>query len=118
MSTGSSAAAAPSPVSVAVGGLRLAVNLVPRAAAERIAGLVDDGEGGVALKVAVTAPPVDGRANDALLRLLARRLRLPVRDFAVLRGASSRHKLIAISGDPPSLAKRIEEELISCLKPN
>jgi uncharacterized protein len=65
----------------------------------------------VALKVAVTAPPEAGRANDALLRLLARLLRLPPRDFAVLRGVSSRHKLIAISGAPRIVARRIEEGL-------
>ncbi len=92
--------------------------MAPRAAADRIVGLIENRPGEAALKVAVTAPPEAGRANDALLRLLARRFGLPVRDFAVLRGAASRHKLIGISGDPALLAGRIEEDLRPWLKPN
>jgi hypothetical protein len=45
----------------------------------------------------VTAPPADGAANEAVLRLLAAALRRPPRDLTLLRGASARIKLIGIA---------------------
>ena len=71
----------------------IAVRLQPRARADEIVGT----RGG-ALLVRVTAPPVDGRANAALCRLLAKRLRVGVRSVSVLRGAGSREKLVRIEG--------------------
>ena len=53
-------------------GVRLAVRLTPKASAERIIGLADEADGGVVLKVAVTAAPEGGKANAALLKVLAR----------------------------------------------
>jgi uncharacterized protein YggU (UPF0235/DUF167 family) len=50
------------------------------------------------LRVRVTAPPVDGAANEALLALLAARLRLPRRALALERGAAARRKVVAIAG--------------------
>ena len=47
--------------------------------------------------IRVTAPPADGAANDAVLRLLAAALGRPQRDLALLRGASARIKLIGIA---------------------
>ena len=60
-------------------GVRVAVRLKPRASAERVVGLTREADGGMALSVAVTAPPVDGKANEALIRLLARLFHLPPR---------------------------------------
>jgi uncharacterized protein len=114
----SSAVAPPSPVAAAKDGALIEVRLAPRAASERILGLVAEGEGRVALKIAVTAPPEDGRANAALLRLLSRTLRLPLGDFALRRGAASRHKLISVSGEPGLLVRRIEEGLSPWLIPS
>ncbi len=99
------------PFSAARDGLRLAVRLTPKAASERIAGVVADGHGGWALKAAVTAPPVDGRANAALLHLLAAHFGLKPGDLAVIGGASSRTKTIAITGDPALLAAAIAKRL-------
>jgi uncharacterized protein YggU (UPF0235/DUF167 family) len=48
--------------------------------------------------VRVTAPPVDGRANDAACRLIARRLRIAPSRVHVVRGAGSRDKLLEIEG--------------------
>ncbi len=56
--------------------------------------IVDD-----AVHLRVTAPPADGAANDAVLRLLAMALGRPPRDLTLLRGAASRIKLIAIASD-------------------
>lgn len=53
---------------------------------------------GEVLRVRVQAPPVEGRANQALVELLAGALRLPKRDIVIERGAGSRQKLVAIIG--------------------
>jgi uncharacterized protein len=97
------------PFSAARDGIRLAVRLTPKAASDRVAGVVADGHGGWALKAAVTAPPIDGRANAALLRLLAQHFGLRPSDLAVIGGAGSRTKTIAIKGDPALLAAAIEK---------
>lgn len=108
--------AAALPFATADGGIRLAVRLTPRASAERILGLAADADGRVALKVAVTAPAEGGRANDALMALIAKALRLPRRDVTLALGATNRRKLVHIAGDPAALAHRLEEVLHPCLK--
>jgi hypothetical protein len=100
-----------SPFARAVDGVRLQVRLAPKASAERILGLADEPDGGVALKIAVTAAPEAGKANDALLAFLARLLRVPKRDLTLARGAADRRKLVHVAGDPGLLAQRIEEAL-------
>jgi uncharacterized protein (TIGR00251 family) len=51
-----------------------------------------------ALKIALTAPPVDGRANEALIVFLAEALRLPRARIAIIAGLSSRTKTVRITG--------------------
>lgn len=75
---------------------RFAVRLTPRAARDD----VDEVVGGV-LRARVTAPPVDGAANEALLRLLSDRLAIPRRDVRLVSGASSRQKVVAVNGVAP-----------------
>ena len=58
------------------------------------------GKEGDVFKVKVTPPPVDGKANKALIALLAKRLGLPKRDIKIVSGKSSRLKTIRISGLP------------------
>jgi uncharacterized protein len=106
-----SAAAPDLPFAVARDGMRLAIRLVPKSATSRILGLVDG-----ALKVAVHAAPEDGKANDALLRLLAQSLRLPRRDLTLAMGATQRKKLVHIAGDPARLAPLLAEALEPWLK--
>jgi uncharacterized protein (TIGR00251 family) len=72
---------------------KLAVRVQARARRNEIAG-----ERAGSLLVRVTAPPVEGRANAAVCRLLAARLGLAPGRIAVVRGASSRDKLIDIDG--------------------
>jgi len=105
------------PFAKAADGVRLAVRLTPKASAARIVGLIEDGAGGVALKVAVTAAPEAGKANDALLRLLAKTLGLPKRDLTLALGAADRRKLVHVAGDPAALARRLEEGLRPWLRP-
>jgi uncharacterized protein (TIGR00251 family) len=61
------------------------------------------------LKVAVTAPPEDGRANEAIVALLAQSWRLPKSAFEVIQGMAARNKTIGISGEPSMLVHRIAE---------
>jgi uncharacterized protein len=62
-----------------------------------------------ALKAAVTAPPEDGKANDAAIALLAEQWRLPRSAFAVIKGAAARTKTVSVSGEPSGLATRIAQ---------
>lgn len=56
----------------------------------------------------VTAPPVDGRANDAACRLIARHLRIAPSRVSVVRGASARDKLVEVEGiDAGALRRRL-----------
>ena len=98
--------------------MRLAVRLQPRAAADRILGLAADSDGDLAIKIAVTAPPEGGKANDALVSLLARTLRLPRTAFSIALGASHRQKLVDIAGDPDALARHLEDVIDRCSKRN
>jgi uncharacterized protein (TIGR00251 family) len=72
---------------------KLAVRVQARARRDEIAG-----ERAGSVLVRVTAPPVEGKANAAVCRLLAERLGLAPGRIAVVRGASSRDKLIEIDG--------------------
>ncbi len=71
----------------------IALRLIPRARVNEIAG-----ERNGVLLVRVTAPPVDGRANAALCRLIAKRVGVGVRSVSVLRGAGSREKVVRVEG--------------------
>jgi len=71
----------------------LKIHLQPRASSDGIDGLLGD-----ALKVRVTSPPVDGKANMALRRLLAERLGLSPSQIEIIAGRRSRGKLLRISG--------------------
>jgi uncharacterized protein len=88
-------------------GLRLAIRLSPRAKADRLNGIAARAGGGGVLSAAVTAPPEGGRANEALLQLLARAWRLPRRDLSIVAGVASRHKTVQIAGDPQPLFERL-----------
>ena len=62
-----------------------------------------------ALKAQVTAPAEDGRANAAVIDLVATTWRLPKSAFAVTRGATSRDKVLSIAGEPALLAAKVIE---------
>lgn len=83
--------ATPPCVSTTAGGCRLAVAVVPGARRTGADGLHDG-----CLRVRLSAPPVDGKANDALVAWLAAELHLPRRAVRLERGASARRKLLAL----------------------
>ncbi len=71
--------------------VRFSVRLQPRASKNEIAGLQ-----GVALKVRVTAPPVDGLANEAMVELLSKALKTARRNVCIVSGHSSRTKAVEV----------------------
>lgn len=73
--------------------LRFEVFAKPRAKKSQIVGERED-----ALVVAIAAPPVDGAANEELLRTLAKALGVPPRDLTLVRGDGSRTKLVEVTG--------------------
>ena len=74
-------------------GVRFEVQVAPRASRDAVLG-VHDG----ALKVALTAPPVDGEANAALVAFLAKRLGVAKRDVTITQGTSSKRKTLEARG--------------------
>lgn len=79
----------------------LTLHVQPGAKRSEIAGLHGD-----ALKIRLAAPPVEGRANEALLKLMGDLFDVPVRQVELKQGGQSRHKVVAIEGsliEPESL---------------
>ena len=79
----------------------LRIHLTPRSARDEVLSLEDD-----ILRARVTAPPVEGRANEALLRLLAETLGVPRASLRIVRGQRSREKLVAVEGLDAAEVKR------------
>jgi uncharacterized protein (TIGR00251 family) len=75
------------------GRVRFSVRVQPRASRNEVAGVHGD-----ALKVRLTAPPVDGAANDELLKFLAHVFAVGRRDVRILAGETSRSKIVEIEG--------------------
>ena len=74
-------------------GVLLSIKVQPRASKNEIGEVV-----GMELKVKVTAPPVDSAANEAVLRFLAKTFDCPRGAVQLLRGATSRHKQVLVTG--------------------
>jgi uncharacterized protein (TIGR00251 family) len=77
---------------------RLPVRLNPGAAADRIDGWDVDAEGRAVLKVRVRARPVEGEANEALIKLLAKALGVAKSAVSIQRGGQSRTKMVEVEG--------------------
>ena len=73
----------------------LALHVQPGARRTEIAGLRGEGKES-RLKIRLAAPPVDGKANAELLRFLADAFDVPLRDVVLVRGETSRHKVVRI----------------------
>jgi uncharacterized protein (TIGR00251 family) len=73
-------------------GATFAVKIHPRAKKNAITGEVGD-----ALKVSLTAPPVDGRANDACIEFFAKLLKVPRSSVTIAAGQTSRNKVICVA---------------------
>ena len=88
-------------------GARVALKVTPRAASSGVQGVELDGAGKARLAVRVSAPPEAGKANAALIKLLARRWRLAPRDLQVVSGAGARQKVIHVHGSPDAMLARL-----------
>jgi uncharacterized protein len=98
-------------------GLRVAIRLSPRARSDRLLGIAVTAEGRRVVKASVTAPAEDGRANEALLQLLALVWRLRRSDLSIVSGITSRNKTVRVAGDPRQLIARLSAEIASLPDP-
>lgn len=81
------------------------VHIQPRSAANQIAGVRED-----AVKIRLTAPPVDGEANRACIKFLAKQLNVAKSDLEIISGAGSRSKKIRVHlADDKTRAKRADQ---------
>lgn len=89
------------------GGVRLRLKVQPKARRETIAGFAPDPDG-AALKVSVGAPPEDGKANAAVIALLAKALGVAKSAVSVVSGATDRRKLVEIRGEETRLRAALD----------
>jgi len=91
-------------INESIGSLTFAVKIHPRAKKNAITGEVDD-----ALKISLTAPPVDDKANEACIEFFAKLLRVPRSSITITSGKTSRRKVMRIAGlRAEELLSRIE----------
>jgi len=91
------------PIRDTASGATFSVTVHPRAKKDAIAGEV-----GEALKLALTAPPVEGKANEACIRFFAELLRVPRGSVTIAAGETSRNKVIRVQG---LTAAQVQERL-------
>ncbi len=75
------------------GGVQFSIKVQPRASKDEITGLQGD-----ALKIRVTAPPVDGEANEACIRFIARKLGIAPSRVTIVSGHTGRNKTVFVEG--------------------
>lgn len=97
--------------------MRVAVRLTPRARQNRLDGLARLADGTPVSEASVSAPPQEGRANEALLQLLAKQWQVPRRDLALVGGLKSRRKLVRVAGDARALLPRLAGLLAALARP-
>jgi uncharacterized protein YggU (UPF0235/DUF167 family) len=97
------------PWTVSAGGLSVVVRLTPRGGRDVIDGIEQRADGQCVLKARVRVAATEGKANDALIALLAHAAGVPPRDVALVSGASARIKRVVIAGHGPTLAAALEK---------
>lgn len=90
-------------------GLEIFIRLTPKSSAEAVEGVAEGHDGRLYLKVRVRAVPEDGKANRALEKLLAKRLRVPRSDVSVVSGTTSRLKTVLVSGKAEDLVAKLND---------
>jgi uncharacterized protein (TIGR00251 family) len=89
-------------------GAALAIRVTPRASRNEISEIQSDGT----VKIRLTAPPVEGKANEALVEFLAKVLDLPASKIEIVAGATGRDKLVSVFDiDAAALQRKILEHL-------
>ncbi len=92
-------------------GAALAVRVTPRAKHDCITGVMQDGT----VKICLTSPPVEGKANRALIELLSSILSIPASNFEIVAGKNSRDKLVSVIGIE---AQQLQEKIVAYLEKN
>jgi uncharacterized protein YggU (UPF0235/DUF167 family) len=90
-----------------VDGIEIHVRLTPKSSRDALEGVETRADGACVLKARVRAVPEDGKANAALVALLAKSLKIPPSRILVATGATSRQKTLILEGDPAALAARL-----------
>jgi uncharacterized protein (TIGR00251 family) len=89
-------------------GVALAVRVTPRARRNEVSAILEDGT----VKIRLTAPPVEGKANAALVRFLADILEIPESKVEIVAGQSGRDKLITLMDvDGDTVQARLQKQL-------
>lgn len=91
--------------------LRLSVRLTPNGGKDAVDGIDNDVEGRSYLKARVTAVPEDGKANKALIALLAKKLKIAKSSISLISGDTARKKILRIEDEPEYVIKQLENLL-------
>jgi hypothetical protein len=94
-------------------GLLVSCRLTPKGGRDAIDGLASFGDGVPVLLARVRAAPEDGRANEALCRLIAQTAGVAPSRVRLAAGAKSRLKQVALTGDPATLARALERAAVT-----
>ncbi|WP_029009526.1 DUF167 domain-containing protein [Azospirillum halopraeferens] len=95
------------PLTAVADGVRVTLRVTPGAARNAVAGVAETAPGRLALKVTVTAAPEGGKANAAVVKLLAGAWGLPKSALSVVTGATDRNKVLHVAGEPAELMRRL-----------
>ncbi len=101
------------PFAAAVDGVRVAVRVIPKASRAGVAGVGVDAAGRAYLRVRVNAPPEGGKANEAVIKLLAAAWDVPPSRLSLVSGAKDRRKTIHVGGDAPALLALLRRSIES-----
>lgn len=93
------------------GYVRLAVRLTPNGGRDAINGIESGADGEVFVKARVTAVPEKGKANKALVALVAKSLKVPKSSVSVISGETSRKKILRIDGDTEDIVEKLDRLL-------
>ncbi|NTG47284.1 DUF167 domain-containing protein [Agrobacterium rhizogenes] len=88
--------------------VRLSVRLTPNGGRDAVDGIETGADGETYLKARVSAVPEKGKANKALIALLAKRLSIPKSSLSLISGDTARKKILRIDGDPEDLIGRLK----------
>jgi hypothetical protein len=92
-------------------GLTLYIRLTPKGGRDTIDGVETLSDGKSVLKARVRAVPEDGKANAALMKLIAETFACPISSIAIVSGATTRIKTLRIKGDSQKLMLKLQERL-------
>ncbi len=99
------------PFAAASGGVRVRIRLTPKSSANRITTVAADGDGNGFIKAMVTAAPEAGKANGALIRMLAKEWKLARSTFEVIHGKTDRNKTVLVAGETDALMRLLHQWL-------